>query len=103
MRRSLDPAALADAEAALRDANLAFARRYPGERGDGARQPVHTLIEGLRALDAHAPDAESLGTALGADASDAVYGRLRERLRREPVEDYRVDFEDGYGARSDED
>src|SRR5687767_1480184 len=78
---SLDPGALAEAAAALREANLAFARRYPGERDDGARQPVHTLIEGaqhwtagvaaergaeaLRALDDHAPDAPTLGAALG--------------------------------------
>ena len=32
-----------------------------------------------------------------------VYRRVREKLRREPVEDFRLDFEDGYGNRpSDE-
>ena len=31
-----------------------------------------------------------------------VYTRVREKLQREPVEDYRVDFEDGYGNRPDE-
>lgn len=31
----------------------------------------------------------------------AVYGRVREKLRREPVEDFRIDFEDGYGNRPD--
>ncbi|HRX02703.1 MAG TPA: phosphoenolpyruvate kinase, partial [Anaerolineae bacterium] len=31
-----------------------------------------------------------------------VYRRVREKLLREPVEDYRVDFEDGYGNRPDE-
>jgi citrate lyase beta subunit len=118
---SLAPGALAEAEAAVREANLAFARRYPGERADGARQPVHTLIEGaqhfgadvtggcgleaLAWLDAHAPDAATLGRALGIPdhpALDAVYARVREKLRREPVEDYRIDFEDGFGVRSDE-
>jgi citrate lyase beta subunit len=111
---------LEDAEAALREANLAFARRYPGERV-GARQPVQTLIEGaqhftsdvaarrgaaaLAALDTHAPDAAALGRALGIEAHpalDAVYARVREKLAREPVEDYRVDFEDGFGVRSDD-
>jgi hypothetical protein len=29
--------------------------------------------------------------------------RVRAKLRREPVEDLRIDFEDGYGTRSDED
>jgi citrate lyase beta subunit len=31
-----------------------------------------------------------------------VYRRIREKLKREPVEDFRIDFEDGYGNRSDE-
>jgi citrate lyase beta subunit len=30
-----------------------------------------------------------------------IYGRVREKLRREPVEDFRIDFEDGYGNRPD--
>ena len=116
---TLDPSALTEASAALREANLAFARRYPGERDE--RQPVHTLIEGaqhwtpdvvarrgteaLAALDRWAPDSASLGTALGIaehPALDAIAMRVREKLAREPVEDYRIDFEDGYGIRSDE-
>lgn len=32
----------------------------------------------------------------------AVYERVREKLHREPVEDYRLDFEDGYGSRPDD-
>jgi citrate lyase beta subunit len=31
----------------------------------------------------------------------AVYNRVNEKLRREPVEDFRIDFEDGYGNRPD--
>ncbi|MCB0213787.1 MAG: phosphoenolpyruvate kinase [Anaerolineae bacterium] len=31
-----------------------------------------------------------------------IYQRVRDKLSREPVEDLRVDFEDGYGYRSDE-
>lgn len=31
-----------------------------------------------------------------------VFQRVREKLRREPVEDFRIDFEDGYGIRPDE-
>jgi len=121
MTPSLDPSLLADAEAALREANLAFARRYPGERAD-ARQPAHTLIEGaqrftadvaerrgaaaLAALAEHAPDAATLGRALGVEAHPALRAlvrRVRDKLAREPVEDYRIDFEDGFGVRSDED
>lgn len=31
----------------------------------------------------------------------AIYNRVNEKLRREPVEDFRIDFEDGYGNRPD--
>jgi citrate lyase beta subunit len=31
-----------------------------------------------------------------------IYARVREKLRREPVEDFRIDFEDGYGNRPDQ-
>lgn len=31
-----------------------------------------------------------------------IYDRVVEKLRREPVEDFRIDFEDGYGNRPDE-
>ncbi|HKO98925.1 MAG TPA: hypothetical protein VJU86_18130 [Pyrinomonadaceae bacterium] len=32
----------------------------------------------------------------------SIYNRVNEKLRREPVEDFRIDFEDGYGNRPDE-
>ncbi len=119
-RSSLDPSAVAEAAAALREANLAFGSRYPGE--SDARQPVHTLIEGaqhfsfdvatrrgeqaLAAFEQYAPNAATLGRALGIShhpALDAIYTRVREKLEREPVEDYRIDFEDGYGVHSNAD
>ena len=119
-RSSLDPAFVADAAAALREANLAFASRYPGE--SDSPQPVHTLIQGaqhfvfdissrcravaLRALDAYAPDATTLGRALGIPEHsqlEAIYSRVRRKLEREPLEDYRIDFEDGYGIHSNAD
>src|SRR5207244_8676646 len=30
-----------------------------------------------------------------------IYTRVQEKLKREPVEDFRIDFEDGYGNRPD--
>ncbi len=103
---------------ALRAANLAFAARYPGEAG--ARQPVHTVYGGaqlfgpdaarklgdvaIRAMQEYAPDAAALGHALGIaghPALETIYSRVREKLQREPVEDFRIDFEDGYGNRPD--
>lgn len=33
--------------------------------------------------------------------ADTIYKRVNEKLNREPVEDFRIDFEDGYGNRPD--
>ncbi|HSU15077.1 DUF6986 family protein [Longimicrobium sp.] len=118
MPSSLLPDELADAESRLRRANDAFTRRYPGE--GGARQPVHTVYGGAqlfrsdstvklgqvarRALAEHAPDARTLAAAVGmpgGDFAERVYARVAEKLEREPVEDFRIDFEDGYGNRPD--
>jgi len=120
---SLPDEHLSDHVRALREANLAFSRRYPGD--SGARQPVHTVYGGghlfrsdtarklgdvaLRALDEYGPDAATFARAIGltggAEPNDSfvakVYERVREKLKREPVEDFRIDFEDGYGARPD--
>ena len=46
MNTSLDPSALAEASAALREANLAFAKAHPGE--SPGRQPVHTVYGGAQ-------------------------------------------------------
>ncbi|MDB4891212.1 MAG: hypothetical protein JWL61_3067 [Gemmatimonadetes bacterium] len=103
---------------ALRAANLAFAARYPGEAG--SRQPVHTVYGGaqlftpdaarklgdvaMRALREYAPDAKTLGKAVGIENHSAlakIHERVVDKLQREPVEDFRIDFEDGYGNRPD--
>jgi citrate lyase beta subunit len=81
-------------------------RRYPGDRG--GRQPVHTVY--LPADRFHpAVTAEWGATALAAlrDHPPLPYaGDLHERvstkLSREPIEDLRIDFEDGYGVRDDD-
>lgn len=114
---TLTPDDLAAAAARLSAANADFAARYPGE--GGARQPVHTVYGGAqlfrsdstgklgqvarRALAEYAPDAATLAEALGLDAelAERVYARVVEKLEREPVEDFRIDYEDGYGNRPD--
>ena len=60
-------------------------------------------------LDEYAPDAPTLDRVLGFDTSEAgpgfaekIRARVADKLRREPVEDFRIDFEDGYGNRQDE-
>ena len=84
------------------------------------RQPLQTLYvpadrvtrstvlevgaEALRLTRAHAADADAFVDAFGVPANVAERTRERTlaRLDRLPVEDLRVDFEDGYGVRDDD-
>ena len=115
MSVSLPRDAVADLLERARQIAARNRERYPGDRP--GRQPLHTFYvpadrfserttveagaEALRLLEAHAPDPSSFEEAFGVDP--ALAARTRERveakLRREPVEDVRVDFEDGYGVR----
>ena len=94
-----------------------FAEQYPGE--SGRRQPVHTVYGGahlfksdttvklgqlaVRSFETFAPDAATFANALGLPSklADTIHARVGEKLGREAVEDFRIDFEDGYGTRSD--
>jgi citrate lyase beta subunit len=100
----------AELDVLLADADEALARHYPGERA--GRQPVHTLYlpadrfhEGsARALGREAEQvvlehAEELLDLIGGD--EDVMSRVLAKLDDEPVEDLRIDFEDGYGDRGD--
>ncbi|GGT13097.1 DUF6986 family protein [Streptomyces griseoviridis] len=115
---SLGSAVTEEIGARLAPVDAELARRYPGD--PGTRQPVHTVYvpadafaadtvrtwgdRALAALDAHAPDAASLAAVLRLpdDLAEPVYTRVRAKLEREPVEDLRIDFEDGYHG-TDED
>jgi citrate lyase beta subunit len=57
----------------------------------------------VRTLRQFAPDAATFATALGLpeDLTETIHARVLEKLQREPVEDFRIDFEDGYGNRPD--
>jgi citrate lyase beta subunit len=103
---------------ALDKANALAIDRYPGE--PARRQPVHTVYGGAhlfkadtieklgataqRALEEYAPDSSSLAHALGyePELTARLYPRVVDKLRREPVEDFRIDFEDGFGSRPDD-
>jgi citrate lyase beta subunit len=108
---------------ALSSANRKFTAVYPGDRA--VRQPVHTVYGGAQlykaettqrlgelaraSLATFAPSArdlaEGVGFATRGGASpafvDTVYARVKAKLEREAVEDFRIDFEDGFGARPD--
>ncbi len=115
----LSAADLAEVEAIMAPADEALARDYPGDAG--ARQPVHTVYvpadrvtPGLvaeygetarAALDEHAPDPSTLAAIVGADPEQVAtaWPLLLDKLEREPVEDLRIDLEDGYRGHSDGD
>jgi citrate lyase beta subunit len=101
----------------LDSANENFQSAYPGF--SGRRQPVHTVYGGAHLFKAdtcaklgkiarnafkeYAPDASVLAHVLHLDSkiADVVYKRVAHKLETEAIEDYRVDFEDGFGYRSD--
>ena len=103
-------------DAQLTDTDALLASAYPGD--DGRRQPVHTVYVpadsftpelpaqwGSRAL-ALVEDNGGLETvcALAGVAPDLVgdvAARVDAKLREAPIEDLRLDFEDGYGNRGD--
>jgi citrate lyase beta subunit len=113
----LDPSAYTRLDAALADVDASLAANYPGDSGE--RQPIHTVYvpadrfttglvgewgaAALAALDEHLPSAEALAGVLGVETALAggVLLRVRAKLVAEPIEDLRIDFEDGYGLHSD--
>jgi citrate lyase beta subunit len=91
---------------------------FPGELAD--RQPVHTVYGGAHlftagtaprlgelaraALEQWAPGAGEFASILDIepDLAGRVHGLVANKLAAEPVEDFRLDFEDGYGNRPDD-
>ncbi|HEX2357658.1 MAG TPA: aldolase/citrate lyase family protein [Micromonosporaceae bacterium] len=95
----------AELDARLGGTDAGLARDYPGEVP--VRQPVHTVYvpadrlrigltrewgaAALSALEAYPP----------LPFDEDLRERVEAKLRREPIEDLRIDFEDGYGVRDD--
>jgi citrate lyase beta subunit len=94
----------------LTEADAALSANYPGD--SAGRQPVHTVYvpadrfgidtvptwgsAALAAVDEH----PGLLEEVTGDVD--LVDRVRAKLEREPVEDLRIDFEDGYGNRPDD-
>jgi citrate lyase beta subunit len=117
---SLSKSSMSELLAQLRGPNKLVMQRYPLETG--RRQPVHTVYGGahlfksdsavklgaiaLRTMDEYAADPFEFAAVTGIDAvgdlARAIHERVRAKLEREPVEDFRIDFEDGYGNRADD-
>lgn len=121
----LDCAAVVSEVAALGASRLdpghrAYASRYPGESGE--RQPVHTVYGGahlfrsdtaiklgelaIRSLEAFGGSPEAFAEAIevgpGSPYTERIHARVTDKLKREAVEDFRIDFEDGFGVRRQE-
>ncbi|WP_423246860.1 DUF6986 family protein [Sinomonas puerhi] len=104
---------LARIDASLADTDRLLADGYPGDAG--TRQPIHTVYVpadrfspqlaadwGSAALAAadEAGGIEALARRVGLapDLAAQVAPRVEAKLRLEPIEDLRIDFEDGYLA-----
>jgi citrate lyase beta subunit len=101
----------------LETALVPFMNRFPGSAGE--RQPVHSVYGGahlfksdttkklgeaaVRALSEYGGDPKTFARAIGMneELAETVHARVAEKLQREPIEDFRIDFEDGYGNRPD--
>jgi len=108
----------AEADEILASADRALEAGYPGPRP--GRQPVHTVYvpadrfgtglaagwgrQAAAALETFAPGAGEFGVVMCLPAALAagVRSRVLAKLVAEPVEDLRLDFEDGYGVRADD-
>jgi len=124
MTTTFEPTLGADALAGiltdLQAGNERYAGHFPGDSIH--RQPVHTVYGGAQlfksgstvrmgelaraALDRYAPDGGALADALqwsgrARELAPTIHARVVEKLKREAVEDFRIDFEDGYGNRPD--
>ncbi|MGB0929270.1 MAG: DUF6986 family protein, partial [Chitinophagales bacterium] len=94
----------------------AFNKIYPGDRSD--RQPVHTVYGGanlfsyniaekfgkkaLETFQTYAPNPQIFGEVfdLVPTLAEQVYQKVQKKLETEALEDFRIDFEDGFGNRS---
>lgn len=120
MKTTLSKNSLNKISAQISKANAGIKKVYPGERPD--RQPVQTVYGGaqlykktttarmgelaLKSLKEYAPDKNIFAKALGLDNTGdelkkSIYDKVVQKLTIEPVEDFRIDFEDGFGIRPD--
>ncbi|WP_404288089.1 DUF6986 family protein [Glutamicibacter arilaitensis] len=114
MSNLFDESTLAAVEARLADTDKLLAQSYPGE--SGARQPVHTVyVPGDRftgelaaqwgaaalAVAGGAAGLGELASTLGLSEPERLGALVAAKLEVEPIEDLRLDFEDGYGNRPD--
>ena len=78
---------------------LVFARAIGLPQADQLPESIDEANELISALE---NDLDLRRQNKSAWLAHTIYRRVSDKLRREPVEDFRIDFEDGYGNRPDE-
>jgi hypothetical protein len=111
---ALSAAALASIDGGLTATDELLEKNYPGD--DGRRQPIHTAYVpadrftpelpaawGTAALEVAGGVAglAALAEKLGLAQPEELATLVAAKLQNEPIEDLRLDFEDGYGNRGD--
>ena len=119
MKTSFNNDSINDILSALKNANLQSMALRPGE--SEKRQPVHTVYGGAhlfksntsvrigelarKNFNSYAANAKIFKKALAMTCSDKiadiVFARVTDKLEKEALEDFRIDFEDGFGTRPD--
>lgn len=113
----LDAATLASIDRKLTETDRSLAGRHTGD--DLRRQPVHTVYasagrytsslpgewgdQALELVQEHGGMIALAGSVAGGplDEIETLAERVSDKLEREPIEDLRIDFEDGYGTPGD--
>nr|WP_245348302.1 aldolase/citrate lyase family protein [Paeniglutamicibacter psychrophenolicus] len=111
----MNAAALASIEADLAATDELLEKGYPGD--DGRRQPIHTAYVPADRFTPELPAAwgaaalakaggvsglATLAEKLGLSQPGELAELVAAKLEREPIEDLRLDFEDGYGDPGDD-
>lgn len=118
MKTSLSQQQLNDIYAKLKVANEITQGVFPGD--SALRQPVHTVYGGAQLFKAssatkigelaresfqkYLPDPAHLNEIFAfhnMELAAKVFARVKSKLEHEPLEDFRIDFEDGFGVRPD--
>lgn len=117
MPLSLSRADLSHIDEQLAETDALLEATYPGD--DGSRQPVHTVYvpadrfhpgmvaqwgEQARQSATAQGGVQNVAAMIGYAAASTGHlaTRVEEKLATEPIEDLRLDFEDGFGDRGDE-
>ncbi|MCX5043526.1 HpcH/HpaI aldolase/citrate lyase family protein [Aldersonia sp. NBC_00410] len=107
--RRIPPDVVARFEEILEAVDADLARHYPGDRAQP--QPVHTVYVGAGSAGPETPRqwgaaasklVEQHADMLADLTSAETVAAVRAVLARQPVQDLRIDFEDGYGRRADD-